>query len=473
MTKAVDEVYAALKRQFRGELLRPCDEGYEQARVIWNGMTRKTPGLIARCTEIADVQAALGVASAACLPTAVRCGGHSLAGHSTCDGGLVIDLSPMRAVTVEPERRAARFAGGCLLGNVDLATQPYGLAFPSGVVSHTGAGGLVLGGGFGWLTRYGGLACDNVEGFIMVMTDGYVVYADRRENTDLFWALRGGGGNFGVVTEFRVKLHPVSSVMLMEGFCAQDEIPNLLQRWRDFMPQAPQRLKWNISLHVGENRQTIPAELRGRPLLSSAVVWVDPQHEGETHIKRALSLAKHIGVTKRVISFLELQTMADHEFPHGWRYYTKSGYFKFIDDQSIERLVQSLATIPSPMIQIELAYLGGAAQQVAADETAFGDRSSPFVINILGKWSEASEDADNIAWIRTLFQTLRPAMVPGVHINFMSGDEAGRVPEAYREHWERLVIVKSKYDPKNLLHLNQNIPPRQVASQTHMEHRGV
>lgn len=465
MTQAIDEVYAALNGRFRGVLLRPSDQGYEQARVIWNGMARKTPGLIARCTDVRDIQAALGAASAAGLVIAVRCGGHSLAGHSTCDNGLVIDLSPMRVVTVEPERRAARFAGGCLLGNIDLATQPYGLAFPAGVVSHTGASGLVLGGGFGWLTRYGGLSCDNVEGFTMVTTNGSVVRADSRENADLFWALRGGGGNFGVVSEFRVRLHPVNSVMLAEGFCAKDEIPRLLAGWRDFMPQAPPRLKWNLSLRVGEDAQTVPAELRRRPLLSGAVVWVGRPREGDIHIGQALSLAKHIGVNQRAISFVELQTMADHEFPHGCRYYTKSGYFRFLDDESIERMVESLETMPSAMIQIELAYLGGAAQQVAADETAFGDRGSPFVINILGKWSEASEDAANIAWIRTLFETLRPAMTPGVHINFMSGDDAGRVPEAYREHWERLVRVKTKYDPKNLLRLNQNIPPRPVTGE--------
>jgi FAD/FMN-containing dehydrogenase len=466
MFKTADEVHSSLKRQFRGELLRPSDHEYQQAAMIWNGMVRKTPGLIARCADVADVQSALRAAAGAGLLTAVRCGGHSLAGHSTCGGGLVVDLSRMRNVTVEPEHRRARFEGGCLLGNVDAATLPHGLAFPSGVVSHTGASGLVLGGGFGWLTRFGGLSCDNVEEFTMATVDGSIVHANRGENADLFWALRGGGGNFGVVTEFRVKLRPVTFVMLGEGFCLGDEIPRLLRRWREYMPEAPERLKWNISLRVAPNADPVPAELRGRAVLSETVLWVGDPGAGKKYIEEAFALAKHVGVTNRVMPFLELQTMADHEFPHGRRYYTKSGYFQFLDDGSIERVVESLATIPSPMTQIELAYLGGAAQKVAADETAFGDRGAPFVINLLGHWSHPSEDAANIEWVRKLFQTLRSAMTPGVYINFMSGDEEGRVREAYRERWERLVAVKSKYDPENFLRLNQNIPPRKAGGKS-------
>jgi hypothetical protein len=466
MLTTTDEVHSLLKRQFRGELLRPSDHGYGQASVIWNGMVGKTPGLIARCADVADVQSALRAAGDAGLLTAVRCGGHSLAGHSTCDGGLVIDLSRMRGVTVDPERRRARFDGGCLLGNVDAATQLYGLAFPSGVVSHTGASGLVLGGGFGWLTRFGGLSCDNVEEFTMVTVDGTVVHASSKENADLFWALRGGGGNFGVVTEFRVRLHPLTSVTIVEGFCLGNEIPRLLRRWREYMPEAPDRLKWNISLRVAPDTGAVPPQVRGRPVLSETVLWVGNPAEGEKYFEEAFGLAKHVGVTHRVMPFLELQTMADHEFPHGRRYYTKSGYFHFLDDVSIERMMESLATIPCPLTQIELAHLGGAAQKVAADETAFGDRSAPFVINLLGHWFHPSEDAVNVEWVRKLFQRLRPAMTPGVYINFMSGDEEGRVREAYSERWERLVAVKSKYDPENFLRLNQNILPKKGEDQS-------
>jgi FAD/FMN-containing dehydrogenase len=464
MSKVTDEVFCSLKRQFRGELLRPSDRNYEQARAVWNGMVARTPGLIARCVDVGDVQSVLRAAVSAGALTAVRCGGHSLAGYSTCDGGLVIDLSLLREVTVEAEHRLARFTGGCLLGNLDAATQRYGLAFPSGVVSHTGTAGLVLGGGFGWLTRYGGLSCDNVEEFTMVTLSGSVVRANRRENEDLFWALRGGGGNFGVVTEFQVKLHPVTSVVLGEGFCVGHEIPRLLQRWGDHMPEAPERLKWNISLRLAPDIASIPAELRGRAVLSEAVLWVGDPDEGKKYVEQALGLAKHVGVCIRVMPFLELQTMADHEFPYGRRYYTKSGYLQILDHTSIERIMESLDTIPSPMTQIELAYLGGAAQNMSADETAFGPRSSPLVINILGHWSDPSEDRVHLEWVRKLFQALSPAMTQGVYTNFMSGDEESRNREAYGERWERLVSVKSKYDPENFLRLNQNIIPRKSRS---------
>lgn len=473
MSKVTDELYCYLKRHFRGELLRVSDQGYEQARTVWNGMVARTPGLIARCADVGDVQSALSTAVSAGVLTAVRCGGHSLAGYSTCDEGLVIDLSLLREVTVEPECRRAQFSGGCLLGDIDAATQVHGLAFPSGVVSHTGAAGLVLGGGFGWLTRYGGLSCDNVEEFTMLTVSGSTVRANNRENEDLLWALRGGGGNFGVVTEFLVKLHPVTSVVLGEGFCVGDEIPRLLRRWRDYMPEAPERLKWNISLRLAPDADNSPAEFRGRPVLSEAVLWVGDPDEGKRQVKQALRLAKHVGISIRVMTFLELQTMADHEFPHGRRYYTKSGYLQFLDDTSIERMVESLDTIPSPTTQIELACLGGAAQNLAADETAFGPRSSPFVINILGHWSDPSADRTHIDWVRKLFQTVSPAMTPGVYTNFMSGDEDSRNREAYGERWERLVAVKSKYDPENFLRLNQNIIPRKSESSLVHPHKRV
>jgi FAD/FMN-containing dehydrogenase len=459
MNTASDEVFSSLKRQFLGDLVRPFDPEYAHARGVWNAMVARAPGLIARCAAVADVQAAVRAAAAAEIVTAVRCGGHSLAGFSTCDGGLVIDLSRMRQVSVDSQARRARFAGGCLLGSVDVATQQHGLAFPAGVVSHTGAAGLVLGGGFGWMTRLHGLSCDNVEGFSLVTADGSLLRADAGENPELFWALRGGGGNFGVVTEFEVKLHPVTSVVLGAGY-VRDDIPGIVRRWRDFMPEAPDPLKWSLNLRLAPNSDAIPVDVRGRAVASESVLWVGDPEEGRPYLDHVLSLCERVGATRKVVSYLALQTMADNEFPHGRRYYTKSGYFGALDDASIEKMVQALATVPSPMNQIELAYLGGAAARVGSAETAFGDRSSPFVINLLANWSDPSEDAANIAWIRSLFKELRPSMTPGVYVNFMSGDEDDRVPEAYRERWDRLTAAKSHYDPNNFFRLNQNIPPK-------------
>ena len=465
MVQVVEEVYSSLHQRFKGDLLRLGESGYEDARIIWNGLAARMPGLIARCTDVSDVQNAIRAGSEAGILTAVRCGGHSLAGFSTCDGGMVIDLSRMRQVTVVPETRRALIAGGCLLGSIDSATQRAGLVFPSGVVSHTGASGLILGGGTGWLTRRFGLSCDNVEGFTLVTAEGSVVRADSKENADLFWALRGGGGNFGVVTQFEIKLHPLTAVVLAEGLSHAADIRRLLECWRDFMAEAPLDLKWNIDLRLAPHTKNVPEKMRGRPVAGSSLVWTGDPEAGRPYLERALSMCSPDSVSSTIMSFLDLQTMADAAFPYGRRYYTKSGYFAYLDDSTIDCMLEAVAAIPSPETQIELAYLGGAAARVGATETAFGDRSAPFIMNLLANWSDASADAGNISWIRGLFNKLRPAMKPGVYVNFMSGDEQDRVPEAYHEHWDRMVAVKSHYDPNNFFRLNQNVRPRKRGTQ--------
>jgi len=292
MTSAADAVYQSLHRQHIGDLLRPADPTYREARTVWNGMVARNPGLIVRCATGGAVQAAVCAAHSANALTAVRCGGHSLAGHSTCKGGVVIDLSPMRSVAIDPENRRARFSGGCLLGDVDRATQAAGLVFPAGVVSQTGAAGLVLGGGYGWLTRGFGMSCDNVEAFTLVAADGSVVRASEAENPELFWALRGGGGNFGVVTEFEVKLHPLSSVLFGTAMCFGDNVMRVLQYWRDFMPQAPDRLKWSFSLRLAPDTENIPASVRGTQVASQSVLWIGDPETGRSNVDHALSVCE-------------------------------------------------------------------------------------------------------------------------------------------------------------------------------------
>ena len=463
MSEVGEETYSSLRGRFKGDLLRPVDAGYEEARSVWNGMTVRMPHLIARCTDTSDIQKAVRAASETGILTAVRCGGHSLAGFSTCDG-MVIDLSQMRQVTVDPVARRARFAGGCLLGSVDTATQKAGLVFPSGVVSHTGASGLVLGGGTGWLTRRFGLSCDSVEQFTLVTADSSMVRASAKENPDLFWALRGGGGNFGVVTEFEVRLYPLTSLVLAEGLTPESDIRTHLERWRELMPDASFDLKWNINLRLAPATAKVPQQLRGRPVASSSLIWTGDAEAGRPHLQRALAWCHPDTVTNKVISFLELQTMADLDFPHGRRYYTKSGFFKSLEDSTIDLLVEIVATIPSPETMIELAYLGGAAGQVGARETAFGDRSAPFVLTLLANWQDPSDDERHVSWVRGVFANLRPAMKPGVYVNFMSADEQDRVPEAYRERWDRMVAVKSHYDPRNFFRLNHNVAPLRATS---------
>lgn len=462
MRTPIEEVWRSLKPSFSGDLLRPGQSGFAEACSIWNAMVARTPGLIARCGSVADVQGAVRAGNAAGVSTAVRCGGHSLAGFGSCDGGLVVDLSRMRDIVVDEKNRRARFSGGCLLGSVDSATQKVGLAFPSGVVSHTGAGGLVLGGGTGWLNRLHGLSCDNVEGFTVVIADGSVLRADAAQNSDLFWALRGGGGNFGVVTEFEVRLHPVHSVLFGNGMALGENLHLALKDWRDFMLEAPDNLRWSFSLRTAPELHSTAPRMRGMPVASSTALWVGDIDQGQRYVDRALVKCESSTVTKALLSFLRLQTMADNDFPHGRRYYSKSAYFKSLDDSTIENLVSALDSNPSVANEIELAFLGGAAARVAADETAFGDRSAPFIMNLLGNWEDAADDAANVAWIRGVFEKVRPATTPGVYVNFMSGDEQDRVPEAYRTRWERLVAVKSKYDPLNFFRLNQNIRPQKT-----------
>jgi FAD binding domain len=375
MVEASEEVYSSLHQRFKGDLLRPGESGYEEGRAIWNNLAARKPGLIALCRDVSDVQNAVQAAFKVGILTAIRCGGHSLAGFSTCDQGLVIDLSRMRQVKVDGETRRAWVAGGCLLGSIDAATQKAGLVFPSGVVSHTGASGLILGGGTGWLTRRFGLSCDNVERFTLVTADGSLVRASAQENGDLFWALRGGGGNFGVVTEFELKLHPLTAVTLAEGLSSETEVRSLLRYWRDFMAEAPLDLKWNIGLRLAPHTRTVPHELRGKPVASNALIWTGDPTAGRPYLECGLARCWPDSMSSQRVSFLELQTMADSDFPHGRRYYTKSGYFSHLDDTSIDLMVDAVSTVPSSETQIELAYLGGAAARIRATETARSQRS--------------------------------------------------------------------------------------------------
>ena len=462
MNENIEDVYREIRAHLKGPVLRPGDLEYGRAAPVWNGIFDRKPGILARCSDVADIQTCLLAVRGSRVLTAVRCGGHSLAGLSTCDNGLVIDLSALRDIRVDAIARKARFGGGCLLATIDSATQTAGLAFPAGVVSHTGAAGLVLGGGNGWLSRLHGLSCDNVAGFTLITADGLVLRADSKENPDLFWALRGGGGNFGIVTEFEVRLHPVTRVILGRGFCVGDSIVRLLQYWRTFMPDAPDNLRWGFSLRNADGVKGLQGA-KGLPLASASALWIGDRAQGMKYVEHALAATEHSEVSVQEMSFMTLQTLADSDFPHGRRYYTKSGYFQILPDDVIHKMIDSLATVPSRFSEIELAYLGAAPARVAADETAFGNRSAPFVVNILSNWIASSEDSANIAWARDLFNQLRPAMVPGVYVNFMSGDEGDRVPEAYRNRWERLRAIKAKYDPQNFFCLNQNIPPQKTA----------
>ena len=412
------ETYSALRRQFNGDLLRPEEPGYEEARTIWNGMVARRPGLIARCADVSDVQTSVRVATNIGIRTAIRCGGHSLAGFSTCDGGLVIDLSRMRDVFVDPDARRARVEGGCLLGSIDTATQKAGLVFPSGVVSHTGASGLILGGGTGWLTRRFGLSCDNVDAFTLVNAEGSSVRADSNENADLFWALRGGGGNFGVVTEFELELHPLKSVVLAEGLTPEGNIRPLLEGWRDLMADAPFDLKWNINLGLAPHQEKIPAKLRGRPVAGSSLIWTGSPDAAHPHIERAFSFCHPDSVRSRLCRFSVCKLWLTPIFRMAAvttrSLVTSIVWTMRLSVASSKRWLR----FPRPRLRSNLLIWRGSGK-VAAHGTAFGSRSAPFITNLLANWQDASADEVHVSWIRSLFAQLRP------------GHDAGRLYKFY------------------------------------------
>ncbi|MDF4248950.1 FAD-binding oxidoreductase [Streptomyces sp. WMMB303] len=449
---------AAFRAAFRGELVWPGDADYDEARRIWNGTIDRRPALIARCSGTQDVVTAVGFARRSGLVVAVRGGGHSMAGHSTCEGGIVIDLSPMNGVRVSRRRQRARTQGGCLLGAFDTATQAHMLATPAGVVSHTGLGGLVLGGGFGWLSRKYGLSIDNLVSAQVVTADGSVLTASEEENPDLFWAVRGGGGNFGVVTEFEFGLHQVGPVRFASTYYSLDEGPQVIRAWRDHMATAPDELTWALYLRLAPPLPELPAEMHGKPVICAMSCWIGDPHEGERQLEAILPVGKPHGLTKATLPYRALQA---YSFPGAVvpdRVYTKSGYLAELDDEALDTVLEHAAGIASPFTQLELLYLGGAVARVPDEATAFPNRRTPFVVNLASAWRDPTEDARHTAWARDGYRKLADKLSGG-YVNFLNPGEADRTRDSYGEKYQRLRTVKTRYDPDNLFRLNQNIPP--------------
>ncbi|MCO1575100.1 FAD-binding oxidoreductase [Crossiella sp. SN42] len=454
------DLAAVLRTSFRGEIVLPGDEDYDEARRIWNGTIDRRPALVARCADEDDVRAAVRLAREHGLVVAVRGGGHSMAGHSTCDGGIVIDLSAMSAVRVSKARQRARVQGGALLGAFDTATQAHMLATPAGVVSHTGLGGLVLGGGFGWLSRKYGLSIDNLVSARLVTAAGEVITASETEHPELFWGLRGGGGNFGVVTEFEFRLHRVGPVRFASVYHTLDEAPRVLRAWRDHMATAPDELTWVHYLRLAPPLPELPAELRGKPVLCSMVCWIGDPHEGDRRIEEALSHGKRYGMTKATLPYRAVQAYC---FPGGVvpdRIYTKSGYLAELPDEAIDVALAHAERIESYMTQLELLYLGGAVARVPDEATAFHNRRSPFVVNLAASWMDPTEDDRHVRWAREGHAALAPHLTAGAYVNFTNPGEAARTVEIYGgDKYARLQELKGRYDPNNLFRLNQNVAP--------------
>ena len=453
--QAIDQ----LRQSFRGELIQPTDAAYEAARRVYNGMIDKHPRLIARCVDVADVIAAVDFGVENGMLIAIRGGGHSGAGLGVCDDGLVIDLSRMKGIHVNPEARTARVEPGCVFGDVDHATHAFGMAVPSGFVSTTGVGGLTLGGGIGYLSRRYGLTIDNLLSADVVLADGRFVTASSEENPDLFWALRGGGGNFGVVTSFQFRLHPVSTVQFGPTFWPVEEAGTVLTAYRDFIQKAPEHLTGFFAFLIIPPVPLFPPQLHGKSVCG--IVWCSTSsaEEAEKAIKPMQSvghpLLHHVGPAP----FPAAQSTFDPLFVPGLQWYWCADNFTELSDKAIARLVEYGSKIPSMLSTIHLYPLNGAPQRVGKNETAYSFREALFSAVMVGVDPDPANVPVITEWCKSCWDAVHPFSAGGSYVNFMMEEGQERVQASYRDNYPRLAEIKKKYDPNNVFRVNQNIRP--------------
>jgi FAD/FMN-containing dehydrogenase len=453
-------VAAALRGKMRGPVVLPGDEGYDAARTIWNAMIDRSPALAARCIDAADVTHAVRTAREENLLLAVRSGGHNIAGNSVCSGGVLIDLSLMRSVRIDPKTRTARVQPGATLADFDKEAQAHALATPLGINSTTGVAGLALGGGFGWTTRKFGLTIDNLISADVVTADGNLVRASGSDNPDLFWALRGGGGNFGVVTSFEFKLHPLGPEVL-SGLIVHplEKADELLPEFRRIANEAPDELTVWAVMRKAPPLPFLPAEWHGREVLIFAACYSGDMKDGEEAIRPLRALGRPIADVISPHPFTAWQAAFDPLLTPGARNYWKSHDFADLSEGAIRVMVDAARKLPSPECEIFIAHVGGAMGRVSADATAWSNRNAHFVMNAHGRWRDKQQDSACIAWARQLSDAVAPFASGSVYVNFMPEDEGDRVEKAYGANYRRLVEIKRRYDPGNLFRMNQNIPP--------------
>ena len=436
---------------FRGEVIQPTDFGYEKARKIWNASIDKRPGIIARCTGVADVIAAVNFAQENQLLAAVRGGGHNVGGRALCDDGIVIDLSGMKGIHVNAKNCTARVQGGARLGDLDRETHIFGLGVPTGIISKTGIAGLALGGGVGWLVRKYGLTCDNVLSFDIVTADGKPRVASTNENQDLFWALRGGGGNFGVVTSFEFRVHPVGTVLGGLVIYPRDRAMELLQFYRDFTQSAPEELTaYAALLHTAD----------GVPAVAVIACYCGDLTLGEQALKPLRNFSSPIVDTIQPLPFPQMQTLLDTAFPDDNHNYWKSTFLRELSDDAIGVLVEHANRATSPLGVVVVEYYGGAASRVGVSETAFAQRQSQYSIGFLAQWTNPGESQLHIGWARAAADSIRPFSSGAYYLNYLGEEEEDTIKAAFGPNYARLMTVKKKYDPKNLFCFNQNIKPQ-------------
>jgi len=450
----------ALATALRGRLLQADDAAYDEARTIWNAMIDRRPGLIVQCAGAADVLAAVRFARDNGLLVAIRGGGHNIAGNAVCDGGLVIDLSSMKSVRVDPATRRAWVEPGATLADLDKETQAFGLAVPTGINSTTGVAGLTLGGGFGWITRKLGLTIDNLLSADLVTAGGELVRASSTENPDLFWAIRGGGGNFGIVTAFEFELHPIGPTVLA-GLVVHpfEDARSVLQGYRQALEAAPDELTCWVVMRRAPPLPFLPQEWHGREVLVLAMCWCGELETGQAATAALRSIGKPIAEHVGPMPFAGWQQAFDPLLAPGARNYWKSHDFTALSDATIDILLDAIRRLPGPECEVFIGHVGGAAGRVAVDATAFPQRNSHFVMNVHGRWREAKDDRACIDWARALFEAARPHAAGTAYVNFMPGDEMDRVEAAYGSNYQRLAEMKEKYDPANMFRMNQNVRP--------------
>ncbi len=449
-----------LKANLRGEVVLPQDASYDQVRKIWNGMIDRRPLAIVRAFGASDVMKAVKFARQHQLPLSVRGGGHNVAGNAVCDNGLMIDLSRMRSIRVEPKKSRVRVEPGLTWGEFDRETQTFGLATTGGLVSTTGVAGFTLGGGVGWLVRKYGLAADNLTSVDVVTADGELLTASTTGNSDLFWGVRGGGGNFGVVTSFELQLHPVGPIVLggLLAHHARDG-RELLRFYREFIKDTPNELTTLAVYLTAPPAPFLPTEVHGKHLMAIALCYAGKIEEGEKLLDPLRKFGKPVVDHIQPMPYTVLQSMFDQSAPPGVQNYWKSSYINGLTDTAIDTLLECGAKITSPMSAIHIHQLGGAITSIAEDATAFSHRNAPFIVNLVSTWQDPRENQKHIAWTRNSFAAIEPFAM-GAYVNFMGEEGDERVVAAYGEKkFKQLASLKKKYDPTNLFRLNQNIKP--------------
>ena len=454
MTTTEETLAVSFRAGFAGDVFVPGEHGYAEARTVWNGTVTTQPALVARCHSSADIAAAVNLTRAAGVPLAVRAGGHSVGGLSSCEGGVVVDLTALRGVQVAPERRRAIVEPGATWADFDAATAAHGLGATGGLISTTGVAGLTLGGGIGWLQRKHGLACDNLRGAQLVTADGVVIEADG----DLLWGLRGGGGNFGIVSRFEFDLHPVSTILggLMMWPLARGE--QVLHGFREWAADAPDEASLLVAINTAPPEPFVPPELRGHKVVTTVGCWCGDLDAGQSALAPLRGLSPALDLFGPM-PYPALQGMLDAGAPYGLRNYFRGGYIADLSDEVIAAALEHGAAMPSPMSQIHFHHMGGAVSRRGA-ESSYSGRHAGYTYNLIGTWVDPSEDEVHIAAVRATCNALAPLSLPGRYVNFITDIDTDRVRDSYGEEiYARLARLKRQYDPANLFRLNQNVRP--------------